>query len=94
MKQRTIEKHHWKLWCCDQSSGRDSLCEWGEKEEMLHRMGARSLQDHDVWLIDPHGNKHHPDGRIEGHNSARPLASRPSCRNPLLSEDFKATITE
>lgn len=65
MKPGTIEKHHWKLWMCIHETGRDFLHEWGGKEEMLNKMGAYSTQGRDVWVIDPDGKKHHPDGLIE-----------------------------
>lgn len=55
-----IENHHWKLWSCDQATGRESLVEWGDKDEILKRMEERANRGSDVWVVDQDGRKHLP----------------------------------
>jgi hypothetical protein len=56
---------HWKLWMCNRETGADSLQAHGSEEQMRDDMQRFAEAGRDVWLIDPMGIKHLPDGRVE-----------------------------
>lgn len=59
-KSGEIKEEDWRLWMCDQESGKDFLHEWGPESEMRASMATHFSHDRDVWLVDPNGKKHLP----------------------------------
>lgn len=58
---QSILPSDWRLFACAQSTGEDSLRDWGPEETMRRAMDFCHAYGMDVWLIDPDGNKHSPD---------------------------------
>lgn len=58
------ETKPWAIWMCDQGSGNDSMHGTAPESTAKHALLDWAGRGRDVWLIDPEGNKHLPDGRV------------------------------
>ena len=48
----------WRLYYCDQYTGRDHCSQTGHELEMRVAMDRAICRGEDVWLVDPDGKKH------------------------------------
>ena len=53
-------KSPWRLYYCDQESGRDHLSQEGSEQQMKQALQSAADRGEDAWLIDPSGGKHLP----------------------------------
>lgn len=52
-----VMSRDWRLYECDQESGREYLVAWGDPESVRNEMHQRGGRGCDVWIIDPDGGK-------------------------------------
>lgn len=52
-----ITEQDWKLFICNQETGRESLLAWGPGDQIVGHMQLMARQGADVWIIDPTGVK-------------------------------------
>ena len=50
----------YRLFLCDQETGREGMIDSGGRKEMISRMEKDASYGRDVWVVSPEGQKHLP----------------------------------